>query len=170
MLIEEQFDEGHGWGVYATLRVFIRRRDGYINATKLCASEGRDFGKWLRDGVPKMFLNLSLQERDILFNIVAVGYCSAIHGTYIHPMLVPVLIEWILPAFRGKYFHQYTPDTVWWTWPLGYGMWAADTINERVVLEYNRRKKASMNSRGNILSNITSPREVLCENDTFCGI
>ena len=47
-IIYEPVNEQYGYGKYGTFRVLIRKADGYVNATKLCADGMRRFENWLR--------------------------------------------------------------------------------------------------------------------------
>jgi hypothetical protein len=47
-LIYEPVNEEYGWGLYGEFRVLIRRKDGYVNVTKLCKDGGKELSDWTR--------------------------------------------------------------------------------------------------------------------------
>jgi hypothetical protein len=48
-IIQELINDEYGWGCYGDFRVIIRSKDGFINATKLCALGHREYRKWSRN-------------------------------------------------------------------------------------------------------------------------
>ncbi len=46
-IVYESVSEEYGWGKYGEFRVLIRRKDGFVNITKLCRDGGRRFEHWL---------------------------------------------------------------------------------------------------------------------------
>ena len=47
-LVFENINEEYGWGKYGNFKVLIRKKDGYINLTKLCRDGGKEFPDWTR--------------------------------------------------------------------------------------------------------------------------
>ena len=48
-IIYENVTAEYGLGKYGDFKVLIRRKDGYINATKLCKDGGRRFSHWVEN-------------------------------------------------------------------------------------------------------------------------
>ena len=45
----EQIKDNFWYGLYGEFRVIIDKSDGYVNATKLCSSGGKQFYQWTRN-------------------------------------------------------------------------------------------------------------------------
>ncbi len=106
----EQVDGDYYRGRYGDFDAILRKTDGYVNVTKLCAAALN------RNGNPKDFFNwVGKQATDIKeaasiatglsidqLTDVIVGGTKAqveISGTYAHPKLVPHIASWASPIF-----------------------------------------------------------------------
>ena len=81
---------------------FIRKEDGYINATKLCKEGGKEFKDWNRlENTKKMIDILSKYTHidiDKLMNVEKGRY----GGSWIHPLLATNIAQWISIEFSVK--------------------------------------------------------------------
>jgi hypothetical protein len=103
-LIYEPVNDEYGWGRYGYFKVLIRKKDGYINVTKLCQDGGKRFDNWLRLKEVDRFVNefkSSPQNRGELLGTVMAGD-YILRGTYAHPLLVPHIASWISTEFAFK--------------------------------------------------------------------
>lgn len=122
-IIYEAIDDNHSYGKYGDFRVIIMNSNGYINATKLCnyfnesksANEPKkEFRKWKEnDGSEQLIdeINSYIETRRNSGGIVGTEFSNnsaiivvttgtkMLHGTYVHPLLVPHITSWISPKF-----------------------------------------------------------------------
>lgn len=81
-----------------------RRKDGYINATAMCAASGKLFGHYNENKATTAFFRAL--EADIgiaiseLIQIVKGG--DGIQGTWVHPKVAIHLAQWLSPEFAVK--------------------------------------------------------------------
>ena len=79
-----------------------RTRDGYINATALCQSVGRNFSDYRRTKLANDFIaELSVQiniPEDYLIHSISGGH-PKLQGTWVHPQLAINLALWLSPKF-----------------------------------------------------------------------
>jgi hypothetical protein len=105
-IVYEPINQDYGWGKYGEFKVLIRRRDGYVNATKLCKEGGKEFFHWSSNEASKRMANeLSTSlgiPRDGLFQVIVGGIDADLRGTYVHQDLVPHIASWISPQFAIK--------------------------------------------------------------------
>jgi len=93
----------YGWGKYGEFKVLIRRRDGYINATKLCALGGKELFNYNANKSSQRFIDeavlvLGIPKIELIQELNG-GNIPVIRGTYIHQDLVPHIACWISPRF-----------------------------------------------------------------------
>jgi len=73
--------------------------DGYVNASKLCATYKKEYFDWQRNTASKKLIKKIstsiLQEVDILIKDVDVN----LRGYYVHPKLLTAIASWINPEF-----------------------------------------------------------------------
>ena len=129
MISELVFDqiEGNFWyAAYGPFRVIMMKDTGYVNATKLCRSGGKEYKDWVRlkgsqELIQALERNLALENtHDTTAStlekageqicapafpckiILTANYTDAdrlISGTYCHPDLIPHIACWVSPAF-----------------------------------------------------------------------
>lgn len=91
---------------FGDLSLPVRKRDGYINASKLCQAGGRLMGDWNALKSTKLVIQETCAElgktKDELMQIVFVGTNQLFSGTYVHPRLVVHIASWISPRFAVK--------------------------------------------------------------------
>lgn len=109
----ETINSDFSYGKYGEFRVILMTKNGYVNATKLCALEGKMFKNWMKnacsqnlvDVVDKKILESSsarnLSDDKSLVTITG-GKEIEIRGTYVHPLLVPHIACWCSPDFAVK--------------------------------------------------------------------
>src|SRR5271156_6076913 len=107
----EQIKDNFWYGLYGEFRVIIDKSDGYVNATKLCSSGGKQFYQWSRNEASQqlkkalegdMVLDNTHDEKNELQSTprqIFRGVCKYIEnqhksdadrtkcGTYVHPDL-----------------------------------------------------------------------------------
>jgi hypothetical protein len=126
----EQVKDQFCYGVYGPFRIVVDQADGYINATKLCSSGGKQFHHWKQSATAKRLVE-ALQEHlqdagsEVLENSqhnentlqptprgIPLEVCryvqtenkddadKLISGTYIHPYLLPSVAGWVSPKHQ----------------------------------------------------------------------
>jgi hypothetical protein len=100
-LVYDDINDEYGYGKYGEFEVIIRKKDGYINITKLCKDGRKEFSEWKRSNFGKKLIEFFKEELgiDIILQTIMGGKNMIIRGTYIHPDLVPHIAYWISPKF-----------------------------------------------------------------------
>jgi hypothetical protein len=81
----------------------IRLKDGYIHATKLCNSAGKDWYDYIRLKKTKAFLSELSKELKISDNNLIDSKIGGVHeGTWIHPIIATNLAQWCSVKFGIK--------------------------------------------------------------------
>lgn len=96
-----------GYGSYGEFNVIIMRKNGYINATKLCLTGGRRFAKWIETNNSQELINeiieiYSYLGDDFKPTIIINNIQSNLKGTYVHPDLITHIASWVSPKFAIK--------------------------------------------------------------------
>lgn len=95
----ESIDSKYARGKFGPFEVIMMKRNGYINASKLCSSSGKHFREWMKlksaksfieevetshsdDGIPSSELIVRRKDGNI------------VGGTYVHPDLVIAIAMW----------------------------------------------------------------------------
>ena len=104
-LVFENINEDYGWGKYGDFKVLIRKKDGYINVTKLCQDGGKEFKSWTRNQYSNLLIEEVKSSRGEnsppVIDTVIEGI-GCVRGTYAHHDLVPHIASWISPKFAVK--------------------------------------------------------------------
>ena len=53
----EQIEDNYWYAAYGPFRVIMMKDTGYINATKLCSSGGKDYNLWARNNAGKVLVD-----------------------------------------------------------------------------------------------------------------
>lgn len=82
----------------------VRKSDGYINATKLCKIEQREFKTYYRSNKFKKFLMTLSSEVQICTSALVSMEKSFLkdQSTFVHPMIAINICQWISPEFDVK--------------------------------------------------------------------
>jgi hypothetical protein len=93
-------------GKYGEFEVIIMKKNGYVNATKLCKEKGKRFDHWLENKSSKELVSEVKKSSpgipgDAIIKITG-GNILEVRGTYVHPDLVPHIASWISPVFALK--------------------------------------------------------------------
>jgi len=81
---------------------FQRQEDGYINATSLCKSVGREFHTWNRSKTTIAFIKeLSYDTQICGTDLIQIQQGGEPHlqGTWVHPQVAINLAQWLSPKF-----------------------------------------------------------------------
>jgi len=100
-LIYESVSDEYGWGKYGDFKVLIRRKDGYINASKLCKDGGKLIGNWSQMQGSKQYVEEFKGSIGIPIDPLEaiVTGSNDTRGTYAHPLLIPHIASWVSPKF-----------------------------------------------------------------------
>jgi hypothetical protein len=105
-IVYEPINQDYGWGKYGEFKVLIRRRDGFVNITKLCRDGGKNFKHWNENSSSKKMVEELSQVVGIpttqLMETHQAGSDYELSGTYVHQDLVPHIASWISPQFAIK--------------------------------------------------------------------
>ncbi len=97
-LIFEDINSDYGRGNYGTISVIIRKKDGYINATKLCKDAGKELFNWNKNNMSNELMEELEQvlriRRTSLMEVYQSGTIRELSGTYAHPKLIPHIASW----------------------------------------------------------------------------
>jgi KilA-N domain/Zinc finger, C2H2 type len=119
----EQIKDNYWYATYGPFRVVMDRSNGYINVTKLCSAEGKNYCDWSRlkgnnQLITLLQYRLQLQNSNVTLPDGDQQICGlpsstsisvktgnntptdqVISGTYCHPELIPHIAFWISPEF-----------------------------------------------------------------------
>jgi hypothetical protein len=101
-IIYEAVTPEYGWGKYGEFRVLIRRKDGYINATKLCKDGGKRFEHWQVNKESKLLVSELRSLTDFSVSETLFDLSNDLRGTYVHQDLIPHIASWVSPQFAIK--------------------------------------------------------------------
>src|SRR5277367_3203182 len=108
----ETICDGYAWGRYGAFKVILRMRDGYINATKLCAFAStkngtkKEFYRWqgqiaAQELIEEVSAAHHIRGADMI-SVLLTGDPHVIRGTYVHPDLIPAIAGWACPKFAYR--------------------------------------------------------------------
>ncbi len=105
-------NDDYSWGTYGDFKVIITKKNGYINATKIChramTRNGRkkEFTHWKTnssaDAIMEEIANTIGIPNEALLIPITGRRITEIRGTYVHPMLMTHIAYWISPKFAVK--------------------------------------------------------------------
>ena len=102
-IIYESIDENYGFGKYGDFQVIIRKKDGYINATKLCKDGGKELKHWKETQYNTILFQkyTTIIGVDKSTPIMETNISGHLHtrGTYVHPILIPHIASWVSAEF-----------------------------------------------------------------------
>lgn len=85
--------------------VIIMKKNGYVNATKLCKEFGKKFANWYIIMTTKELIKVLEEDsnKKVMIQITTGSrYETHLRGTYVHPLLVTNIANWISPIFALK--------------------------------------------------------------------
>ena len=153
-IIFEDICEGYGYGMYGDFKIIMMRKNGYVNASKLCREHNKKYDHWSRNDNSNELINVvkqRIQQKNLIphywgikkneeFEPIIIikggGEINKISGTYVHPLLIPHVASWISPEF---------------------GIKVSEIVNEHVIIEYKNqllekeRENISLTNRVDIL-------------------
>jgi len=91
------------WTTYGEFRVVLSLANGYMNGTQLCKDFEKRINDWSRldsykELVKELSNTLNVPEQTLTF-VIFRGFEKPIRGVYVHPLLIPALLNWINPSF-----------------------------------------------------------------------
>jgi hypothetical protein len=104
----ESIDDIHSYALYSDFKVTMNTKNGYINATKLCADGGKLMKNWMQNNgnkeMIKCFGELIKSSDGIPSELLIMNMSGSYEtrGTYVHPDLIPHIASWVSPAFAYK--------------------------------------------------------------------
>ena len=108
----EDINDYYCFGHYGEFKVIMMKKNGYINATKmcLCISEivriQKDFKQWkmtknAKELTDEISSSVGIPTDDLMI-IITGGKIEVIRGTYVHPDMIPHIASWASPKFAVK--------------------------------------------------------------------
>lgn len=105
-------DCNYAFGQYDDFVVIIDKKNGFINATKLCIQAGKNFDTWLNIKSNKdLVKNINIDDEGIM--IQNKKGPNETRGYYIHPNIIPYILCWCNINFLlkfGKIMTDYLVD------------------------------------------------------------
>lgn len=105
----EDINENFQCCEYNGIKALIMRKNGYMNATKLCAQvSNRRFRDWLQNLQSQELIKATSRDTKIKpsnLTIVIQNGKHIIKGTYVHRLLIPHIASWASPDFGVKVSH-----------------------------------------------------------------
>ena len=98
-------------GKYGDFEIIIMKKNGYINATKLCSfatnknNKPKKFKEWYRNNKSSDLVEEILKNSDETLELfIDISICgnNEMRGTYVHPDLIPHIASWASPVFALK--------------------------------------------------------------------
>lgn len=94
---------------YNEVSLIIMKSNNYINATKLCESQKKNFRNWKKLSTSKFLIKdikninnqLKMPNKDMIIEVKE-GVNSKIQGFYVHQDLIYPIAYWISPIFAVK--------------------------------------------------------------------
>ncbi|AAR83553.1 p28-like protein [Canarypox virus] len=101
--------KGFNFVTYNDVSLIIMKSNNYINATKLCDSQKKDFRNWKKLSTSKFLIKdikeinnqLKTSNKDMIIEVKE-GNNSKIQGFYVHQDLIYPIAYWISPIFAIK--------------------------------------------------------------------
>ena len=108
----EDINEEYSRGIMGTFRVIIRKKDGYVNISKLIQDAKREYKTWRRSKKTEEYIRevakfTNLDPSDLL-QLVSAGRSEIgclVSGTYGHPDLVIHAAQWCSAKFHLRTTH-----------------------------------------------------------------
>jgi len=108
----KDINDDYSWARYRDFKVIIMKKNGYINATKIChgaeTRNGRkkEFANWKENANANAVMEeivgiIGIPKKKLLIPITG-GRITVIRGTYVHPMLMTHIAYWVSPKFAVK--------------------------------------------------------------------
>ena len=122
-IIFENINENYSYGMYGDFKVIIHTKTGYINVTKMCKLENKNYSHWVENDKSKEFINAINNKLGPNYKYTATFQIKGgkgevydiIRGTYAHPLIVPQVAQWI---------------------SVDFALMVSDIINQHLVDEY----------------------------------
>lgn len=104
-VIFQDIDKEFAYGQYGEFDVIIMKRNGFVNATKLCKDGDKQFKNWLPNKNSLELINktantIGIDPSEMIINIV--NGKNNIRGTYVHPTLITHIAYWCSSDFAVK--------------------------------------------------------------------
>jgi len=81
------------------------KKNGYINASKLCKDAGKEFRHWTDNKTSKRLIYLLTAKIDNILISIRGGRDTLIRETYVHPILVTYIAIWCSQEFALKFLY-----------------------------------------------------------------
>ena len=108
----EDINDKYCYGQYADFKVIMMKKNGYINATKMCqyisdqTHTNKQFYDWGENKNSIELINTVGSSPEISgdepIKVIKGGKIEIIRGTYVHPDLIPHIASWASPTFAVK--------------------------------------------------------------------
>ena len=103
----EHIDKEYAYGKLGDFEVIIMKKNGYVNATRVCDKCGKLFRKWMRNKVSKEIISevtklLNKNEYgtnvpDLIVKVLTGN--NVTRGTYVHSDLINHIVYWCSPKY-----------------------------------------------------------------------
>jgi hypothetical protein len=167
----EQIKDNYYYGAYGEFRVIMDKSNGYVNATKMCSSGGKDYDKWSR-------LKSSHELIQTLENNMALENTHGNHENFENVLGDGNPQIWGLPSLpckvvhtlnqtdqeriiSGTYCHpDLVPSIAGWISPI-FQLKANRVVNKFILEEYRVKLAASVQAVAILASNLQQSQQSL---------
>ncbi|UMZ08498.1 KilA N family protein [Acanthamoeba polyphaga mimivirus] len=105
-IITNDINDKYANGIMGDIDVIVMKKNGYINATKLCENSGKDFKNWTETKKAKKLIRELSSSTGISVELLAItitgGKLTEIRGTYVHPKLIIQIAAWCSAEYALK--------------------------------------------------------------------
>ena len=96
------------YGKFGDFKVIIMKKNGYINASKLCEQDNKQLRSWIRNDssqklietVKNMVYEKTGEKTEVIIKINNIT--NNLRGSYVHSDLIPHIASWVSPDFAVK--------------------------------------------------------------------
>ena len=97
-IIYKDIDSKYAYAKLDKLDVIMMKKNGYINATKLCDNAGKRFRQWKANKSSKQLIEEVAKENNTPIQKIMEGKYIT-RGTYVHPKLIIHIVSWCNPKY-----------------------------------------------------------------------
>ncbi len=116
-LAYEQIKDNYWYAAYGPFRVIMDKNNGYINATEMCSSNGKEYKQWAALKSSRQLIRAarkmgSTPPTKKVNPSNATDVELLIGGTYCHPDLIPSIACWISPKYAIEVFSPFVTEAI----------------------------------------------------------
>ena len=100
-IIYEDIDESYAYARLGELDVIMMKKNGYINATKLCHKNKKEFKNWYQNKASKELIKVAEGAADYPSSVILkrLQEPNETRGTYVHSKIIVHIASWCSPNY-----------------------------------------------------------------------